>query len=66
MNGKEKEIRRQREPECAGICLASGYGWKNRDFGMNRTSSFVCMIRSQQKARRQTAFFSAENGANKP
>ena len=32
MNGKEKEICGQREPECAGICLASGYGWKKSGF----------------------------------
>lgn len=32
MNGKEKEIRGQREPECAGICLELGYEWKKSGF----------------------------------
>ena len=32
MNGKEKEIRRQREHECVKICLELGYEWKKSGF----------------------------------
>ena len=60
MNGKEKEIRGQREPECAGICLASGYGWKKSGFRDESREFIRLHDKSQQKARWQTAFFCGE------
>lgn len=66
MNGKEKEIRRQREPECARNLPCIGL-WMEKPGFRDESHEFI-RLHDKKSAEGEAAdgFFSAENGANKP